>query len=173
MIKMLGYESVRMNKDTMIIMNYDATTDFDRMYHKSGNMLDAKKNVDRMICKCMSGTIERVMWNVETGLGLSEITYKRINGKNKMTGEIQSKANFPQHLNLQQDQMIQAYNELSAEVELHAPDMKSKIKHHGVTFVDDRTGHVAGDLGKENTTKDMSDCVKNTQKSAQVWYNLT
>ena len=47
MIKPLGYESARMNKDTMIIMNYDATADFDRMYHKYWNMLDAKKNVDR------------------------------------------------------------------------------------------------------------------------------
>ena len=43
MIKMLGYESARMNKDMMIIMNYDATADFDQMYRKYGNMLDAKK----------------------------------------------------------------------------------------------------------------------------------
>ena len=153
MIKMLGYESMRMNKDTMIIMNHDATADFDQMYHEYGNMLDAKKNVNRAICECMSGTTERAMRNVETGLGLPEITYKSINGEKKMTGEIQGKASVPQHSNLQKDQMIHAHNELSAGVELHTPDTKSKIKHHRVTFVDDRTGHVAGDPDKENTTR--------------------
>ena len=75
-----------MNKDTMVIMNYGTTAYFDRMYHEYGNMLNTKKNVDRMICKCMSSTIERAMMNVETGLGVSEITYKRKNGKKKMTG---------------------------------------------------------------------------------------
>ena len=43
MIKLLGYESMCMNTDTMIRMNYDTTTDFGWMYHKYGNMLDAKK----------------------------------------------------------------------------------------------------------------------------------
>jgi hypothetical protein len=116
MIKLLGYESARMNKDTMIIVNYDATADFDRMYHEYGNMLDAKKKVDRVICECMSGTIERAMRNVETGLRMSKITYKKRNGEKKMTGEIQGKANVPQRSNLQKDQMIQAHNELSAGV---------------------------------------------------------
>ena len=80
-----------MNIDKMIIMNYNATADFDWMYHEYGNMLDAKKNIDRAICECMSGTIERAMKNVETGLGLSEITYTSINGEKKMMGEIQGK----------------------------------------------------------------------------------
>ena len=43
MSKLLGYESAHMNKDTVIIMNYDTTADFDRVYHEHGNMLDAKK----------------------------------------------------------------------------------------------------------------------------------
>ena len=43
MIKLLAYESARMYKDTMVIVNYDATTYFDRMYPEYGNMLDAKK----------------------------------------------------------------------------------------------------------------------------------
>ena len=108
----------------------------------------------------MSGTIERATRNMKTGLGLSEITYKSINGEKMMPVEIQGKANVPQRSNLQKDQMIQAHTELLAEVELHAPDMKSKIKPHGLTFVDDRTGHVTGNPYKENTTTDMSDCVK-------------
>ena len=45
MIKLLSYESARMNKDKMITMNYDATTYFDRMYHEYGNMLNAKKKL--------------------------------------------------------------------------------------------------------------------------------
>ena len=45
MIKLLDYESARVNKDTMIIMNYDTTEYFDRMYHEYGNILDTKKKL--------------------------------------------------------------------------------------------------------------------------------
>ena len=60
--------------------------------------------------------------------------------------------------------MIQARNELSTGIELHVPDTKSKIKHHGVTFVDDRTGHVAGNPDEDNTTKFMLNCVRKCTK---------
>ena len=59
MIKLLDYESARVNKDMMIIINYDTTAYFDRMYHGYGNILDTKKNINRAICKCMSGTIKK------------------------------------------------------------------------------------------------------------------
>ena len=55
MIKMLGYESVRMNKDTMMIMNYDADADFDRMYHEYENMLNVKKT-------CQPGVVQVHVW---------------------------------------------------------------------------------------------------------------
>jgi hypothetical protein len=42
-IKILAYKSARMNTDTMVFLNFDATAGFDRMYHAYGNMLDAKK----------------------------------------------------------------------------------------------------------------------------------
>ena len=45
MIKLLAYESTRMNKDTMVIMNYDVTADFERMYHGYVNMFDARKKL--------------------------------------------------------------------------------------------------------------------------------
>ena len=84
----------------------------------------------------------------------SKITYKQKNEEKKMTGEIQGKANVPQRLNLQKDQMIQAHNKLSTGVELYAPDTKRKIMHHGVIFVDNRTVHTTGSSEQENTTKD-------------------
>jgi hypothetical protein len=87
-------------------MNYNVIVHFDRMYHEYGNMLDAREKVDRVICKCMSRTTERATMNVETGLGMSKIMYEQRNGKKKMTGEIQGKANVLHRLNLQRDQMI-------------------------------------------------------------------
>ena len=49
-----------------------------------------------MICECISGTIESVTRNVESGLRMSNITYKQRNDKKKMTGEIQGKENVLQ-----------------------------------------------------------------------------
>jgi hypothetical protein len=61
--------------------------------------------------------------------------------------------------------MIQAHNEPAIGIELHAADTRSSIKHHGVIFVDNRTGHVTGNSAEENTTKDMLNCVRRTQKT--------
>ena len=121
----------------------------------------------------MSKTIERAVENAETGLKMSKITYKQKNGKKKITEKIQGKANVPQRSNLQKDRMIQAHHKLLTGVELYAPDIKSKIMNHRVTFVDDRTEHVTGNSEEDNTTKDLSDRAKNAQNNAQMWYNLT
>ena len=86
--------------------------------------------------------------------------YEQKRGEKKMMGEIQGKANVPQRSNLQKDHRIQAHTGLSRGVELHAPDIQSKITHHRVTFVDDRAGHVTGDSEEENTTKYLSNCAK-------------
>ena len=103
------------------------------------------------------------MRNMETGLGMSKIRYEQKNGEKKTTGEIQGKANVPQRSNLQKEHMMQAHNELSTGVELYAPDTKSKRMHHGMTFVDNKTGHIAGNSEDTNTTTNMSNCVKNAK----------
>ena len=45
MIKLLVYKNSRMNKDTMIMLNFDATVEFNRLYYKYGNMLDSRKHL--------------------------------------------------------------------------------------------------------------------------------
>jgi hypothetical protein len=64
-----------MNKDTLIMLNFDATADFESIYNGYRNMLDAKKKINRTICECMSVPIERVAGNIKTGLGMSDATY--------------------------------------------------------------------------------------------------
>ena len=162
-----------MFKYTMIIVNYDVTVDVDQMYPEYRNMRDAKKKMDQTICKCMSVTIDRATRSVERELGMTSLTYKQKKGEKKMMEEIQGKINVPQRTNLQKDQMIQANTTLSKDVELYLPDMKARIKHHGVTFSKDRIRHVTGDTKDKKTARDLSECVKNTQKSVQMWYNLT
>ena len=56
--------------------------------------------------------------------------------------------------------MIQAHTKLLTGVELYAPDMESKIIHHRIKFVDDRTGHFTGNSEENNTTKEISNCVE-------------
>ena len=137
MIKLFAYKRTRMNKDTIIMLKFDATANFDRMYHKYRNMLDTKKKVDHTICKCMSLTMKRAIRNVETGLGMLDATYKQRRGEKTTTGEIKGKAPIPQSSNFQKDQMIQVHNKLSKGVELHTPNMKRKMAHHGVSLFDD------------------------------------
>jgi hypothetical protein len=52
----------------------------------------------------MPETIERATRSVETGLGMSDVTYKQNIGEKKITGKVQGKASVPQGLNLQKDQ---------------------------------------------------------------------
>ena len=96
MITLVAYASTNTFKDTMIVVNYDATADFNRMYHEYGNMLGTKKKMDCAICKCMPETTGRATRNVETGLGMRTITYKQKQGDKTMMGEIQGKENVLQ-----------------------------------------------------------------------------
>ena len=57
MVKLVACKSACTNKDTMVIMNYDATVDFERMVPTFRNMLDSKKKVNLAIYECMPGTI--------------------------------------------------------------------------------------------------------------------
>ena len=164
MVKLLGYKSTHMNKYTMFTVNYNATADFDRMYHGYRNMLDTKKNIDRVIYECMSGTLERATRNVDTGLGMSSIAYEQRRGEENMTGEIKDKANVPRRSTLQKDQMIQAHNEMPRGVEHYTPDMRSKTMYHWVIFIDNRTRRVTSNSGEDKTTKDLSDCAKSAQR---------
>jgi hypothetical protein len=70
-----------MYKDTIVIVNYEATADFDRMYPEYGNMLDAKKKADRAIREYISRTTERATRKVETVLGMSTMAYEQKRGE--------------------------------------------------------------------------------------------
>ena len=63
MIKFLAPESAWMNKDTNSMLIFNATVNFNRMYHEYGNMLNAKENLDCTIYQCISATIERSVRN--------------------------------------------------------------------------------------------------------------
>jgi hypothetical protein len=53
------------------------------------------------------------------------------------------------------------------------PTRKRKPIHHTLIFIDDQTGHIAGDDKEENSAQELDECVKNAQPSAQMWYNPT
>ena len=44
---------------------------------------------------------------------------------------------------------------------------------HGVSFADDQTGYVVVGDGKEDVRRDLDECIRNAQLSAQMPYNLT
>ena len=62
-IKLLAYKSVHMTKDTALMLNFDTTADFDRIYRAYGNMLDAKKQTTQYLCKGISLTTEMATRN--------------------------------------------------------------------------------------------------------------
>ena len=81
MIKLLAYKSARTNRDTMIMLSFYATADFDRMYHRYHKMLNTKNKIDQTIYKCMLETTEKVTGNMEIGLGMSDVTYEQNRGE--------------------------------------------------------------------------------------------
>ena len=74
MTTLLMYEIACFRRDTMIDVDFDSTSDFDRMDHENINIPKMRKKVDYNMCKYVSPVINGMRKNVQTFLILSKKT---------------------------------------------------------------------------------------------------
>jgi hypothetical protein len=74
MLKLLTFESARLQRSTVGFIQHDMAAHFDRMHPAMANIYAQWYNVDVNILMSIGGTIQRLQRNVETALGLSNLT---------------------------------------------------------------------------------------------------
>jgi hypothetical protein len=170
MIKLLTFESARMQKATMGSLQHDMMAHFDRMYPEMSAIYASKYGVAEPIMQSINSTIERLQRNVETANGVSAKAYRQVEGEPRIGGMVQGKADVPQFSTQQSDIMLKAHKSLTYGVHLRSPNLSRKIEHHSVSFADDTDGQVS-----EDTVEKMHipRVVRRLQHSGQKWNNIS
>ena len=170
MLKLLTYESARMQKCTIGSLQHDMTAHFDRMYPEMTSIYATKYAVSENIMTSIGATIARLRRNVETAVGVSKGTYGNTAGEFHIGGMVQGKADVPQFSTQQCDAMLKAHKSLTYGVEIISPGIHRSIRHHSVAFADDTDGQVSSDTTE---TTSLPRLVRRLQHSGQTWNNLT
>jgi hypothetical protein len=169
MLKLLTFESARMQRCTLATIQHDMTAHFDRMYPEMTSLPGLKYGVDSNIILCINKTIELLKRNVETALGISDSFYSQHEEEPRLGGMVQGKADVPQWSTQQSDAMLKAHNSLVAGVQIHSPNMQREIKHSSVAFADDTDGQESRPTEDDDA---ISRVIQNLGHSAQTWSNI-
>ncbi len=165
-LKLLTFESARLQHCTVGMIQHDLTAHFDRMYPEMTNIYASRYGVDEKILLSISSTISSLRRNVETAMGVSSGTYYQEADEVRIGGMVQGKADVPQLSTQQSDAMLKAHKALTSGLCIHSPSMRRAIHHHSIAFADDTDGHVS--VASDNPTAAI-DAVEKLQHSAQTW----
>ena len=169
MLKLLTFETSRMQRSTVGMIQHDMASHFDRMYPAMSSIYAQKYNVDHNIMNSIALTISNLQRNVETSLGLSNSTYGQEEDAPHIGGMVQGKADVPQWSTQQSDILLRAHDRLTDGFSLPNPNGSRTIRHHSISFADDTDQHA-------NTSSALQDAVARTvrklEHSAQTWNNL-
>lgn len=170
MLKLLTYESARMQKCTIGSLQHDMTAHFDRMQPEVTTVLATKYGVSQEIMKAIGATIASLKRNVETFMGVSEGSYRQVDGEPKLGGMVQGKADVPQLSTQQSDVMLRAHKSRCHGVTITSPGLHRAITHHSIAYADDTDGQVSSDTTIDTAIPKL---VRKLQHSGQTWSNLT
>ena len=96
MLKLLTFESARMQKYTLGLLQHDMTAHFDRMYPEVTAITATKYGVSEQVMQSIGCTIALLRRNVETSLGLSTNMYSQEPEAPRIGGMVQGKVDVPQ-----------------------------------------------------------------------------
>ena len=168
-LKLLTFESARLQHCTVGMIQHDLTAHFDRMYPEMTNIYASRYGVDKKILLSISSTISSLRRNVETAMGVSSEAYYQEADEARIGGMVQGKADVPQLSTQQSDAMLKAHKALTSGLCIHSPSMRRAIRHHSIAFADDTDGHVS--VASDDPHAAM-DAVEKLQHSAQTWSTL-
>lgn len=170
MLKLMTFESARMQKCTIGSLQHDMTAHFDRMYPEMTAIYATKYAVSENVMKSIGATILHLRRNVETALGISQDTYGQEVDAPRLGGMVQGKADVPQLSTQQSDILLKAHNLNTYGVDIKSPGLHRSITHNSIAFADDTEGQVSCD-----TTENISipRIVRKLQHSGQTWNDLS
>ena len=168
-LKLLTFETARMQRSTVCTVQHDMSAHFDQMYPAMTSIYASRYKVDSNIMLSLGKTIQRLKRNVETPLGISEKYYTQLPNAPELGGMVQSKADVPQLSTQQSDAMLKAHISLTAGLHISNPPGTRTISHHSVGFANDTDNHTNSD---SNDQYAIIRAIQSCKHSAQVWSTL-
>ena len=140
-LKLLTFESARMQRATICTVQHDMSTHFDRLYPAMTSIYASRYKVDKNIMLSIGKTICHLQRNVETLLGVSDKSYRQLENAPEIGGMVQGKADVPQLSTQQSDAMLKAHKKLTMGLYLPNPPDTRAILHHSIGFADNTDNH--------------------------------
>ena len=116
MLKVLTFESARMQRTDAAFMQHDCSAHFDRIYPENTSVFATKYGVDKNILTSVAKTVESMERHVKTGLGY----YGNGAGKPRLNRMVQGKADVPQLATQQSDVCMRAHHSLAPGLVIEA-----------------------------------------------------
>ena len=117
--KILTLEYPRTTYKTIAMFANDATVCFDRIVPGLSSRIARKFEVSTSIMECRNETIKALEWNIRTGCGDSDETYKEGEDSDSLCGEVQGKGDVASLWCLTSHTILTAHTSLHSPMKMH------------------------------------------------------
>ena len=169
-IEELQMEISRLTRKSILQINYDATSCYDRIIPNLAALVSRKFGVPQPVTQTNTTTLERAKYQLKTDLGLSEQTYSHQANEWPIYGTGQGSANSPMIWCFLSSVLFDAYEENATGASYEFPDRSGHINLSMVGYVDDSNGQT--NMFAKDQQPTPEELITAAQQDAQGWHDL-
>ena len=139
LLEVLQTEVSRITRKSMVMMNFDATSCYDRILPSLANLASRKFGVPPTVAQMNVTTLENTSYRLRTGLGVSSTGYSHCDDY-PIYGIGQGAGNASQTWNFLSSVLLQCHEDQVEGAKYESPDKTEHVSLPMVGFVDDNNG---------------------------------
>jgi endonuclease/exonuclease/phosphatase family metal-dependent hydrolase len=162
-------EIARSSRKSLVQINYDATSCYDRIIPNLAALVSQRFGVPQPVVKANVRTLENAKYKLRTELGISEEYYTH-NSEHPIYGTGQGSGNSPMIWCFLSSILFDSYESQAIGSTFATPDKRFATKIHMVGYVDDSNGQT--NRFGDNKQPDDVVLLRDAQHDAQCWHDL-
>ena len=139
LLEVLQTEMSRITRKSLVLMNFDATSCYDRILPSLANLASRKFGVPPTVTQMNVLTLEKTSYQLRTGIGMSPTGYSHCE-ENPIYGIGQGAGHAAQTWNFISSVLLEYHEEQVEGAKYEFPDRSAKLALPMVRFVDDNNG---------------------------------
>jgi hypothetical protein len=162
-------EIARSSRKSLVQINYDATSCYDRIIPNLAALVSQRFGVPQPVVKANMKTLEKARYKLRTELGISEEYYSH-NAEYPIYGTGQGSGNSPMIWCFLSSILFDSYQSKAYGATYATPDKGFATRIHMVGYVDDSNGQT--NRFCDNRQPEDHDLLREAQNDAQYWHDL-
>ena len=162
-------EIARSSRKSLIQINYDATSCYDRIIPNLASLVSQRFGVPQPTVRANVGTLEAARYKLRTELGVSEEYYTH-STEFPIYGTGQGSGNSPMIWCFLSSVLFDSYDKKAIGAEYFTPDRSFGTKINMIGYVDDSNGQT-NRFGADRQPND-NELLHDAQQDAQWWHDL-